>query len=191
MKKCPQCNKTYDDSWAVCLVCRENLVQDGTPEWETPLSTKDNQGHHWILLLTVGLLLIVAVVGIVVVWRIRPSAVVARELRNTNIPEQILGKWQTQSTLLGSSITDTITYYPDKAFESESIISKEDNVIKLLYSGTYNIEGDKIIYVVTKTNNPDMHPVGETFQERVWWFTKTRLIYYTPSGNRWYRDRVK
>ena len=26
MRKCPKCNKTYDNSWAVCLACNEKLV---------------------------------------------------------------------------------------------------------------------------------------------------------------------
>ena len=27
MKKCPKCGKTYDDSWEVCLLCTEKLLQ--------------------------------------------------------------------------------------------------------------------------------------------------------------------
>ena len=26
MKKCPKCGKTYDDTWKVCLHCRQGLV---------------------------------------------------------------------------------------------------------------------------------------------------------------------
>lgn len=28
MKKCPKCNRVYDDSWGVCLACRKPLLQD-------------------------------------------------------------------------------------------------------------------------------------------------------------------
>ena len=28
MKKCPKCNKIYDDSWSVCLYCNNALIQD-------------------------------------------------------------------------------------------------------------------------------------------------------------------
>jgi TolB protein len=29
MKKCPKCGKVYDESWSVCLDCRDKLVPDG------------------------------------------------------------------------------------------------------------------------------------------------------------------
>ena len=32
MKKCPKCNKTYNDSWEVCLTCRTELEDIGSPQ---------------------------------------------------------------------------------------------------------------------------------------------------------------
>lgn len=32
MRQCPKCNKTYDDTWKLCLICNEslNLLEGGT-----------------------------------------------------------------------------------------------------------------------------------------------------------------
>ena len=35
MKKCVGCNKTYDDTWKVCLLCREPLVELGQADSKT------------------------------------------------------------------------------------------------------------------------------------------------------------
>ncbi|NQT23137.1 MAG: hypothetical protein HQ579_06855 [Candidatus Omnitrophica bacterium] len=44
MKKCPKCQKTYDDSWKVCLSCREKLVsaEPGLPAGPSNMQAKEN-----------------------------------------------------------------------------------------------------------------------------------------------------
>lgn len=32
MKKCPKCNKSYDDSWEICLKCGEKLEKRNVPD---------------------------------------------------------------------------------------------------------------------------------------------------------------
>jgi len=43
MKTCPKCRKTYDDSWKVCLGCREKLISQGDSLPTDPSTFSDEE----------------------------------------------------------------------------------------------------------------------------------------------------
>ncbi|MFH1790905.1 MAG: hypothetical protein ABH885_02840 [Candidatus Omnitrophota bacterium] len=192
LKLCPGCGKQYDQSWSVCLLCNVNLVDDKDAAPRIPEIPPEASGRP----LLIALIIIVTVllcfgVTVFAFLRFGPEIMIARELARTDIPAKLIGSWRAEFSMMSSNVTDIITYTPDGSFSVTGSIADGDNVIKLSYSGKYRVDGTKIAYVITDSTNPDTHPIGEEFSEKIWHLDDNFLAYYNKNNDKWYRERVR
>jgi len=187
MKKCPKCEKTYNNSWEVCLQCRERLIFNGNASSEEAKPVKKSTNKQAIILIILGLFgLFAFLIGTIAV----PNFIMAKELAKVNIPKAIIGTWRGESKGPKADAIEALTFYPNGRFKSEgTIFLKDGERIDVNYSGTYRIDGSKITYVTTDTDKPDICPIGYTSVDTIVRLTNDQFVYMGKAGNREHLDR--
>jgi len=120
-----------------------------------------------------------------------PNFIMARNLAEVDMSRAIFGAWRGETKEPNSGAVKTLTFYPKGRFESdETVYFRSGEVINITYSGTYKIDGNKIIYVISATNKPDKAPVGAVIADTIIKLTNSRFVYRGKARKRQYLDRI-
>jgi hypothetical protein len=99
-----------------------------------------------------------------------------------NYKDRLIGTWRVNSTVGSAAADGTTRYLADGTTISSAKISRESRIYQLEVVGKWSLGGNRITYVVEKSNLPDLLPVGTRTFDDIIELTDSTLIYRTQRG---------
>jgi hypothetical protein len=105
------------------------------------------------------------------------------ESSDTELATKLIGTWTLSPTdPLTNKLSGDVTYKSDSSYEGVIFIKHSGETTRWEFAGNWKIEKSRLISTSTKTNIPDLGPVGKVDSVRIDHITEKELVLVQDDG---------
>jgi hypothetical protein len=129
-------------------------------------------------------------IALTVIWLGLASSQAAEPTTTDDLHKQLVGKWFEELDFRGFRIKATVTYHADGKLSSEGVMTLGKRRMKLIITGSWKAEGDKLIETVA-TCQPPLLRRGREATSAVVEISESVFRYVNEDGDEGVRTRVE